>query len=436
MYVFSDDDNYATGYLSATTAIGTTTAIDNATALSGNAPPVSGANTAWPSVKYLITDGAHLVGAGAWETSAGTGFSPSTRLVVWTPALGSTTTDGDDERMSDTTTQKSYLYVDAGVTGLGGPLYGSLFVFGYRSVWKMVPTGQASAAYTRLTLRSDIGCIRHQTICMGEDAQGRPALYWLSHIGPYRMSADGLQYIGRDVEDQWFGTNGLSAVNLSATSVVGWSIFVSNLHQDWFYVSTGSNNDPNIKLVFDCRLGRVVDIRNITTVRYGWARHTGVSTEARCGVLFANTLGTSMSRDLLPYIGRTGTGITAPTLWKAGGSTTQDGSTNYQGLLTTKAYSLQPGSNLSMRDDAYLIAPTSASVTITLTTNRDFSAETATSTVVLTAVGSESRNLLKFEGAAVGQAGYVQFQVGDAAAANTTWTLDGLVTPLTKDDPR
>ena len=431
LYAFSDDDSYATGYLVATTVLATTTAVDNNATLTGAAPPTDGANTPFPSVKYVMSDGSHLIGAGAWETSAGTGFTPSTRLVCWTPALGTSATDGDAERMMDTTTQKTYLYVDAGVTGIGGPLFGSTYVFGYRNVWKLVPTGQATAAYSRISLRSDIGCIRHQTISMGEDEQGRPAMYWLSHIGPFRSGATGIQYIGRDIEDRWSG------VNLGATSVVGHSVFLPERHQVWFYVSQGgSQNDPNELRVFDCRLGRVVDIRNVATVRYGWSRFTGRSTEARCSVLFANTLGSSMSRDLKPHIGRTGTGISAPTLWKSDSGTT-DATTTYQGLLTTKTYGPPtPGRNISMQHDALLLAETSSGVTITLTMDRDFGLETPTSTAVLTASASETRILVKFEGAGLGEAGHASFQLGDSAAVDNSWVLDALITPISVDDQR
>lgn len=428
LYAYSDDDNFATGYLIATTAIATTTATDNNTTLSGAAPPESGANTPFPSVKYVLSDGSHLIGAGAWETSAGTGFSPSPRLVCWTPALGTSSTDGDAERMMDTTTQKTYLYVDAGVTGLGGPLFGNVYVFGYRNTWKLVPTGQAAAAYNRITLRTDIGCIRHQTICMGEDEQGRPALYWLSHIGPFRSGANGIQYIGRDVEDRWSG------VNLGATSVMGWSLFHPARHQVWFFVAQGgSQNDPNEVLVFDCRLGRIIDIRNIATLRYGWSRFDGRLTEARHGVLFANTLGASMSRDLLPYVGRTGTGISSVTLWKLD-TGTQDAGTNYQGYITTKTYTAQLGRYFSLQHDAYLLAETQSGVTITLTIDRDFGVATDTSTALLTAAGSETRTFEKFEGAAVSEAKHVSFQLGDASAANTSFVLDALVAPLMVDD--
>jgi len=429
-YAFTDDDNYALGYLIATTAIATTTATDNNATLSGSAPPTAGANTPPPSAKYLLTDGTHLIGAGAWETSAGTGLTPSVRMIWWTPALGTTDTDGDGERVSNTSSIKTYLYVDRALTGIGGPLQGNIYAFGYRDIWKLVPTGQATNAYERLSLRTTIGCIRHQTIVMGEDESGRPALYWLSHIGPHRIGAGGIEYIGRDIEDRW------ATVNLDASNVAAWGIYVPNRRQVWWFVSSGaSQNDPNEVIVFDCRRGRVVEFNNIRAVRYGWSRFTGVATEARCGVLFSNTLGASMSRELKPYIGRVGTGITVPTVWKLD-TGTQDGSTNYQAYAKSKAFSIRPGQQLGMIEDAYLLAETSSGVTITLTVDRDFGVETSTATAVLTAAGSETRKLVKIEGASVSQAGHVQFQIGDSAAANNTWTLDGLVTPLLREGPR
>lgn len=429
LYAFSIVDNYSLGYRIATTAVGTTTAADNNATLDPASmlpPPTDGANTPPPSAKYLLTDGTHLIGLGAWETAAGTSITPSPRLVWWTPAIGTTDTDGDTERISNTTDIKSYLYVDEGLTGGGGPLMGSLYLFAFRKVWKLVPTGEAASAYQRITLRTDIGCIRHQTICMGEDEEGRPALYWLSHIGPFRAGGGGIQYLGRDLEDR--------AMNLGATGVVGWSLYVPERHQVWFYVATGSSNNPNERWVFDCRLGRVTEISNVRTMRYGWSRHTGTATEARHGCMFANTLGASMSRDLKPYVGRCGTGITDPTIWKSD-TGTQDGSSNYQGLITTKAYTILPGHYASMRSDAYLLAETSSGVTITLSTIRDFGAETVgTATALLTAAGSETRALLKFEGAAASEASYLHWTVGDASAANTSFVLDQLTVPLTRDD--
>ena len=182
-------------------------------------------------------------------------------------------------------------------------------------------------------------------------------------------------------------------------------------------------------------MGRVTEIRNIRAVRYGWANHDGRATEARCGVLFANTLGATMSRDLKPYVGRIGTGVSGAVIWKED-TGTDDAGTNFQAYAITKAYALQQGQNMGVLEDSYLTAETASGVTITLTLNRDFGLETTTATALLTASASETRVQQKFEGAAISQAGYLQFQVGDASAASNAWVLDSIATPLLHEGTR
>ena len=429
LYAYSDDDNYALGRLIATTVLATTTAVDNNASLAAftAAPPLTGANTPFPSVKFLLTDGAHLIGAGAWETSAGTGLTPSPRLVCWTPALGTSDTDGDDERVVNTTDTKNLLYVDQGITGMGGPLDGCPIVFAYRQIYKLIPTGQATSAYQRITLRTDVGCVRHKSIVMAEDENGRPALYWLSHRGPYRMGANGIEFIGRDVQDRW------DLVNLGATSLIGWGLFIPEKGQIWWFVASGSSQaDPNERLVYDVRLGRIVEFGNLRTLHYGWAVHDGQGAKMTCGVLFANTLGATMSRDLKPYLGRVDT---APVIWK-GDTGTTDAGTTYAASVKSKAYALSPGQNMRMLEDAHIVAKAASGVTLTLTVDRDFGAETRAFTASIAAAASETRVFPKVEGTAVAEAGFVQFQLGDGSAVDNTWTIDSIVTPLQLEGPR
>jgi hypothetical protein len=140
-----------------------------------------------------------------------------------------------------------------------------------------------------------------------------------------------------------------------------------------------------------------------------------------------------MSRDVKPYLGRTGTGISAPTLWKADNGT-DDAGTDFQATLKTKDFIVAPDAYSSMQHDALLLAKVASGVTITLTTDRDFGAETSTSSAVLTAAASETRKEVKFEGAQVGEARAVNWTLGDSAAADNAWVLDRLTVPLTMDD--
>lgn len=389
----------------------------------------AGLYSLFPSVKTLLTDGNRLLGAGAWETSGTISGGKSSR--VWfTPVLGSTD-KGDDERVPNTATQKNWIDLNendgGGITGLGGPLNGVPFAFKYRQVWKLGPTGDVTAPYLPRKLSDAYGLLTAKAVCIGRDRSGNPALYFLSADGPCRLILSSgvalVQYLGRDVEDIWAG------VNLAATTVVAHAVYHADKHQVWFWIATGSSNDPDTKLVFDVLLGQYVEGDR---VRAGWFKHTGDSAAARCSCLMSNTLGASMSRDLKPYIGRaSGTAIQ-----KCDSSATNDAGTNFQAYVKTKPIPIAPlGMNAGV-GQSHLLAKVGAAVTITQTLDRDYGLETRTATVLLTADASETRVLRKIEGSDFSQAGALQIQIGDAAAASNAWTLDALAIPCHTEDRR
>ncbi len=81
-------------------------------------------------------------------------------------------------------------------------------------------------------------------------------------------------------------------------------------------------------------------------------------------------------------------------------------------------------------EDPYVYAKTQSGVTLTLTVDRDFAAETSTSTALLTQAGSETHKRVKFEGTHGADMEVFQFRVGDAAAAAGTWDIDAMVIPV------
>ena len=85
------------------------------------------------------------------------------------------------------------------------------------------------------------------------------------------------------------------------------------------------------------------------------------------------------------------------------------------------------GKKGGMAEEAILAAEVGTGVTITLTVDRDFETETLTSTLLLTADGSESRIIKQFDDSRVAEAKCIQFRVGDAAAADVAWNLDALI---------
>ena len=414
-------------------AIATTTYDDNEAATAanyaeGDAADVAGTYAIVPSVKYLISDGNRLLGAGAWEATGATSGGRNSR--IWfTPVLGSSD-KGDDERAVNTATQKNFVDLnenDGGfITGLGGPMSGVPFAFKYRQVWRLTPTGDVSVPYLPKRLRDDIGSVSHKSIAVGEDEAGQPALYFYSHRGPYRITTSaGLQYLGRDNEVTW------RSVNLAATGVVAHSVFYPDLHQWWLWVATGSANDPDVKMVFDAQNG-FVDAKN--QVRGGWVKHDGPSAGARCSTLMSTTLGTTMSRDLKPYIGR----ATGTAMQKCDTADLDDAGTDFQAYVTSRP--LNTAARLGRKvglDEVYLLAKTLASVTLTLTTDRDFAAETRTFTATLTAEETgQTRVFKKFENSGETNAKVLQVRIGDGAAQEGAWVIDALVVPKVEQEWR
>lgn len=404
--------------------IATTTYSDSAltTTYSGNAvSAATGEYTAWTSVRYLLTDGNRLLGAGAWETSGA-----KNSRVWFSPVLG-TTDEGDDERVPNTTTHQNWVDLnenDGGfLTGLGGPVYGVPYAFKYRQIWRLNPTGDDTTPYIPKKISDIYGAINHEAIIHARDHMGNPALYFLSADGPCRVviyqGAATVQYLGRDIEDIW------STVNLAATTVVSHGVYHASRNQVWFWVATNSSNDPDTKLCFDVALGKFVEGDR---VRGGWYKHTGNSATARCSVMFANTLAAAMSRDLKPYVGRaSGTAI-----WKLDdASALDDAGTSFQAYLKTKPLRIAPlGQNMGV-GQSILVGKALDGVTITQTLDRDYGLETRTSSCLLTPTSAgESRVIKKFEASELAQAGAVQVQLGDAAAQTGAWSLDLLEIPI------
>lgn len=418
-----------TFYRLAQVAIGTTTYDDSAliaTYSSNTLSASSGAYTRWTSVKYLLTDGNRLLGAGSWEGGKNS-------RVYFSPVLGATD-EGDDERVPNTTTQQNWVDLnenDGGaITGMGGPVYGAPYVFKYRQIWKLNPTGDVTVPYQPRKLIDGYGTIAHKSIVAAKDAYGNPALYFLSPEGPCRIVIQGVgqggaatvQYLGRDVEDIWSG------INLAASTVVAHGIYHPDKHQVWWWIATGSSNDPDTKIVFDVLLGKFAEGDRI---RGGWYKHTGDSAAARCSVMMSNTLGATMSRDLKPYIGRaSGTAI-----HRLDTSALDDAGTAFQAYLKSRPLRIGLGQNVSV-GQSILVAKVATGVTITQTLDRNYGLETRTSTTSLTASGSETRVITKFEASDLAQAAAVQVQLGDASAvASAQWALDALEIPVVSQEP-
>ena len=184
-------------YRIATVAVGTTTYDDtSATIPTTDLSAVIGLYIPPPSAKYLVTDGAVLLMAGAWETSASAGQTEPKQNRVWfTRPLGASDVS-DDESIPDTDDQRNWLDIGDGgpITGLAGPNYGEFYVFKGNAVGKLVPTGDITTPYAYVPITTGYGCVDQRVICEG-DLAGVPAIFFADTNAAYALSSGGIQCI-------------------------------------------------------------------------------------------------------------------------------------------------------------------------------------------------------------------------------------------------
>ena len=216
-------------------------------------------------------------------------------------------------------------------------------------------------------------------------------------------------------------------MNLSATVKVGHGIFYPKLMQVWWWLACNSDNEPTIKVVFDVRKGRTVAAGE---VRYGWSQHNGLSCQCRASTLFANTVGASMSRDLKPYVGRSG--ATAKILKCDDPTVTTDDGTAYQGYVTTRP--LVPtnrGGRQFGLESPLVVATAQQGIEIQVASVTDFGYATRESQIDLSPSGrGETRVVRKVEGLEDASFDTIQITIGDPFAQSADWTIDQLTVPL------
>lgn len=411
IYASIDDVLY---FLLTTIVVGTTTYDDitdysTVASLSGNDPiPVVGTNIAPFSAKYGMVDGNRMLMGGSWE-------SQNSSRVWFTPRMGASDYS-DSERVPDTVDFSNWADVNEkdgdSITGLGGPIQGMPIVFKNRHIYKLRPTLDATEPYAPLQVSTSVGSLRHHSIVMAEDERGDPALYFLSHRGPYRLGIRGLQYLGTDVEDKW------ALVNVDTTLVNCFSLWHEDRHQVWFYVATNASTAPCLVMVFDVKLGKLDENNN---VRNGWSLFDGTVSEAICGVMFSESFAASTSKVLLPYLGST----TAATLLR-GDTGELDASNPF------KAYVQLPEKHLgglrhTFNVDQVVVLGSAGPHTLQLDLSRDYGCEVRTDVVSMAAeTGDQTRTQKVFEAGFQTDAKSIGFTGGDICPVAHNWTLDAL----------
>lgn len=433
LWASPDSVNY---YLIASTAVGTSTFDDNtapsaySTVFASHAgfPTDAGTFTVPHSAKYLLADEDRLLLLSSWETAS------MASAVMWTPVTGSSAPSyviADDERVPPDNRLDLDRQDGGGITG-GGIVDGAIYVFKVGQIHRLDRTGDAELPYKPKAITKKLGAISHKAIVEGEDEAGNPCLYFLSRRGPYRIGPYGVEYLGRDIEATW------DTINFTAT-VPPFGVWHGDKRQVQWWIATGSSNLPTAKLVFHVRHGRRVE----DGVRGGWAVHTEGAADVFAAVMFANTLGATMSLDLKPYVAqRWLTPMPDGPCFKydADGTYTDRGAnaTTYIARLKTGAFA-PGGPGMKGRVTQTYVLGTPANRSLVIDVVGDFGATTRSGTATLpSASASETRELVKVDDdARAVDAMYAEIVVDDdtSPASGAAWTVDAIGLRVKQEGP-
>jgi len=389
----------------------------------GELAPLVGANTPFPSVKFLGSDGLHLFGLGVWETAAGKAMLPVPGRVYFSPALGSSEVLNDDERVSNTLTQQGWIDCNSeggGVDrGLSGPLNNRMYAFQSKGIYMLVPTGDPIAPFARVVITTAYGSVNHWSQVLGEDQDGQPCLYFLDPgDGPRRLSTGRtLEWMGKDVYDVW------QTVNQNAAHVAFGVYDAARKLVLWWVAAGTASVRPNTMLVLDVARGRM---EATSIFRYGWSVWNGVLATAQCALMFSKTLAAERSVTTVPYVGYvTSTALppTAYALLRQDGTLHTDNGTPYQAIIRSRPFIGGTLRRVKRLLEAYLMAK-AGPATITQTLIKNFGLASVATTQSLVASGTETRLRKFYDATDAADLLALQVVLGDGSALDQTFELD------------
>jgi hypothetical protein len=132
-----------------------------------------------------------------WETSSSAGETAiKVNRVWWTRVLGASDR-GDDESIPNTATLVNYADIGdaASITALAGPLYGELYVFKSRSIYKLVPTGDSTSPFAVVVVCETIGAVDQRVVAMGTNPNGGAAIFFADEHALHMVTEGGVTAI-------------------------------------------------------------------------------------------------------------------------------------------------------------------------------------------------------------------------------------------------
>lgn len=412
-----------------------TTFFDDATPVetyaSFPAAPLEGSRYPLPGAKYILWDGVRLLMFGTQGDQTGNDLPAVPGRVYFTQALDATVEGGEDESVVMTTENKGYLDISrnsgAEDRGIVGPIDGMILVMQSRGIYLLKPTGAATRPYARITLTKEIGSVSHWASFVGEDEAGRPAIYWLDpHRGPYRYGADGLQWLGYDIQDLWKTFD----PQLS-TPLVAHGLYDQRQRRCYWWIVTGAQLYPTVTICFHPTEGRPTRDQG---VRYGWTWWDGLAATGRCAVMFAETFGAPMARRLKPYLGYPNRIVQLDAEDVNVDDEGQPEETAYAALVRSKAWNTTAAPQIVQLDKAWVRAECTNAILAQRLIRNYGDQEEILSTVPLMPQGTEARRIFLFEDAQLAGVWTFQTELGDALATDQFYAIDRWDARITTTD--
>ena len=330
--------------------------------------------------------------------------------VSWTPVYNDPGIANDERIPIDTV---NYLDLDGfeggKLTGLSGPINGSVWAFKQRHIYKMVRTGVRSRAYDAFAVTKKRGALKGSVV-EAVDQTGKPTLYFLDPtVGPCRIGANGVQTCGTDILTTW------RTVNTDAANVVCRALYYPEARQVQWWIAVDGADSPTLRIVLQTNAVR----DEADGARRGWVMWDGPSAEALATCLYAENIddGTARSMALRPFIARSGSGL----VWRLDTGDTDNG-TEYAARIVTKPYSPLSVLHRFGVMAVALVAKAVTGGTLAVSAIRDFGLETKTVTdVPLDAEGSETHVIRNLDDLSFSELRVVQVVIEDPATPGARW---------------